>query len=323
MKSKKIKTTTRTVFLFVTLLCSVMLSTVVAAEERVRSTPVYTTVSVQQPEKITFPSTDSDLCNEKPTMLDGYLFRPEGKGPFPAIVGLHGCSGLLTHRGKLTRNVLGWGQRLAGLGYVVVFPDSFNPRGASEVCTRKDRAGFAPEKERTKDTYGALLWLQSQPFVRKDRIGLMGWSHGGSTLLAAIYAPLPQAAASDFRVAIAFYPGCTRSARNYNWQPRAPLTILIGNEDDWTPAPPCQSLIERSKSRGLKADIVVFPDAHHGFDAPDSPIKTRTVANNGRSDGIVTVGTNPKARVAVLELVPTILEQYLRDPKGSATNITR
>jgi dienelactone hydrolase len=55
------------------------------------------------------------------TLLDGYLFRPEGNGPFPAIVALHGCSGLISKRGKLNARFLDWGRLLAGPWVMLFF----------------------------------------------------------------------------------------------------------------------------------------------------------------------------------------------------------
>jgi dienelactone hydrolase len=271
-------------------------------------------ISSNKPEKITFASADGDLLDGKPTLLDGYLFRPEGKGPFPALVALHGCSGLFTKRGTLNARFSDWGRRLAGLGYVVLFPDSFNPRGISETCTRRDRSGFSPHKERSRDAHGALLWLQTQSFVQKDRIGLIGWSNGGITLLAIIDSSLEKEGTEDFRVAVAFYPSCTSFSKNQNWRPRIPLTILIGEEDDWTPASSCKALVARAKKSGYPADIVTFPNAYHDFDHPDLPLKTRTgLAFTVNKEGTAKVGTNQAARAAAIELVPKILEQYLKE----------
>ncbi len=175
------------------------------------------------------------------TLLDGYLFHPEGNGPFPAIVALHGCSGLFTKRGKLNSRFLDWSRCLAGLGYVVLFPDSVNPREISEACARKDRSGFSPHRERPRDANGASLWLETQSFVNRDRVGLMGWSNGGTTLLATIASSFKKESGEDFRVAVAFYPGCTSFTKSHNWRPRIPLTILIGEKDNWTSAASCRS----------------------------------------------------------------------------------
>ena len=126
-------------------------------------------VAESGPERVQFPSNDADLTGGSPTIIDGYLFKPEGQGPFPALVALHGCSGLFTQAGGFQKRDWDWAKRLQSLGYVVLFPDSLTPRGIEEICTRKDIGGAMPFRERPRDAYGALRWLQSQPFVRKDR----------------------------------------------------------------------------------------------------------------------------------------------------------
>jgi poly(3-hydroxybutyrate) depolymerase len=60
-----------------------------------------------------------------PTTLRGYLFKPTGPGPFPAVVGLHGCGGLLNKQGEIVSRETTWADLLTARGYVVLFPDSF------------------------------------------------------------------------------------------------------------------------------------------------------------------------------------------------------
>lgn len=261
-------------------------------------------------EKVTFPSEDQGK-DGTPTILEGYVFRPDGPGPFPAIVALHGCGGLFTS-GRMNARFADWGKRLAALGYLVLFPDSFSPRGIREVCTRRDRSGFSANRERVRDAEGALHWLQSQAVVQGDRIGLMGWSNGGTTLLATIGALVKNDGRDDFRVAIAFYPGCSNFMKKSHWQPRLPLTIFIGEADDWTPAASCKALVDRASSQGCRAEIVTFPNAYHDFDHPGLPLKTRQgLAFTANDQGSARVGTDPEGRVVVLELVPKLLARYL------------
>lgn len=263
------------------------------------------------PEKVTFPSEDQDYTGAAPTILDGYVFRPEGPGPFPAIVALHGCGGLFT-AGRMNGRFADWGQRLAALGYLVLFPDSFTSRGVDQVCRKKDRSGFSANRERVRDAEGALHWLQSQTMVQRDRIGLIGWSNGGTALLATIGALAKNDGSDDFRVAIAFYPGCTNFMKKSHWQPRLPLTIFIGEADDWTPAASCKALVQRANGQGRQAEIVTFANAYHDFDHPDLPLKThKGLAFTAGGQGIARAGTNPEGRAAVLELVPKLLAQYL------------
>src|SRR5260370_13809872 len=123
-----------------------------------------------------------------PTELAGYLFRPNGPGPRPAIVFMHGCGGLFsrTTNAILSRETA-WRQQLVDKGFVVLMVDGFTPRDTVEMCSRtsfKERLYL----RRPGDAYAALLYLQAQSFVVRDRIGLMGWSDGGGAVLLAVAA---------------------------------------------------------------------------------------------------------------------------------------
>ena len=129
-------------------------------------------------DKVSFASNDTDLTRGNPTRLDGLLYRPDGDGPFSAIVLMHGCGGLYDRNGDVNARHDDWARRFHKLDYVVLHVDSFTPRGEREICTQKGRK-IAPGRERARDAYGALLYLQGLAFVRPDRIGVMGWSNGG------------------------------------------------------------------------------------------------------------------------------------------------
>ena len=124
------------------------------------------------------------------------LFRPEGVGPFPAVVVLHGCDGVGPHYRD-------WARRLVNWGYVALLVDSFGPRGVREVCNKGRKV---PPEARAEDAFAARDWLAGQDFVRAGRIGVIGFSHGGWTVLKAVLA----AAARDgapIQAAEAYYPG--------------------------------------------------------------------------------------------------------------------
>ncbi len=271
-------------------------------------------------ERVSFPSLDGDLTGGHPTAIPAVLYRPRGTGPFPAVVAMHGCGGLFRfsgkHKGEVVERNADWAERLASDGFVVLLPDSFGPRGVHESCTVKDRP-VDSRRERPRDAYGALVWLQSQPFVKPDRIAILGWSNGGGTVLATVASDFPGRPATlakgDFRAAVAFYPGCSdpkasRSARD--WRTRIPLMILNGEADDWTPAAPCQGLVSAAVSRGEPVELHLYPGAYHDFDAPDMRVHERTGlarAPTGRAH----VGTNPAARADALKRVPEFLHAKL------------
>jgi dienelactone hydrolase len=229
-------------------------------------------------------------------MLNAVLFRPDGQGPFPAVVALHGCSGPNDRSGNLSPIYLAWGERLAANGYAVVFPDSFGSRGAGPQCRVRER-GIRARVERVTDANAARRWLQEQPWVKKDRVSLVGWSHGGA---AALWAVRARANAKDnrpdFRSAIAFYPGC-RWPGERAWSARVPTLILIGRADDWTPASACETMVAGARGRSARVEIVTYPGAHHRFDHPNLPLSERTgLAYTPDNSGKAHVGTDVAAR---------------------------
>jgi dienelactone hydrolase len=255
---------------------------------------------------VAFPSRDGDLtADHSPTTIDGYLMLPDGAGPHPAVILLHGCGGLFAHRGDLTARHRDWAERLVAQGYVVLLPDSFGPRHVDEICSN-DKPTVRPGHERARDVYGAMEFLATRAEVDASRIALLGWSNGGSTVLEAIAARTrarPAGLAHDARVAIAFYPGCKHVLANTNWLPPAvPLHVLIGAADDWTPAAPCVELVDHASAAGGVVDLVVYPGAYHDFDDPDTAIHVRQNIATTASH-VATVGTNPAARADAIARV--------------------
>jgi dienelactone hydrolase len=228
--------------------------------------------------------------------LSALQYRPRGDGPFPAIVLLHGCSGMYTASGDVTPSHRRWAELLADDGYVALLVDSFNPRGHRSICVQQKRT-ILESRERVEDAYAAARWLTAQPYVAAGRIGLLGWSNGGTGTLYSMRSASRMEPA--FRGAVAFYPGCrtlSRSAPAY--RPYAPLLILIGEADDWTLAEPCKELSSITGNEGAVVNIVTYPGAHHSFDRVGLPVRYRpNVRNLNKPDRLgATVGEHPQAR---------------------------
>ena len=265
------------------------------------------------------------------------LLKPDGPGPFPAIVIMHDCSGLGARSSGAPYR---WGRELVGLGYVIVSPDSFTTRGhAGGVCTdpSPSRNEVSPNR-RVHDAYATLAHLRTLPFVDGSRVGLMGGSHGGSTTLASMVAPerdkepLARENRAGFAAAVALYPGC--AARMGDWRtvrqagaggpitdyvgvykPVAPMLILIGENDDWTPAEPCRKLTEVARQAGYAVAIKVYPGAYHGFDS-NNPVRydpARVNANSPSGRG-ATTGGDPKAWEDSFREVTAFFGQHLMKP---------
>ncbi len=264
-------------------------------------------------ERVTFVGEPHD--GRAVARLDGVLVVPPGTGPFPALVMLHGCTGLRTGTGAIQGKLRFWAEHLRELGYVSLLVDSFTSRGIDEVCT--GRHMLSPVRDRADDARGALRYLQSRPEVRADRIGLLGWSNGAAATLSVLFDR--GSAERDFRAAVAFYPNCNRKyPGGPEFRPYAPLYVLVGALDDWTPAAPCMALVERARAAGAPIAIKVYPDAHHAFDAPSTPIRYRPeVKNHNKQDGDsgATVGTDPAARADAIAEVARFLAAELAAPR--------
>lgn len=240
--------------------------------------------------------------------LMAQLFRPDGKGPFPAVVALHGCAGLMGRNGKLSPRHQDWADRLVAQGFVVLFPDSFASRGAGAQCRTRTRV-TRPSRERVDDAFAAKAFLQAQPYVKAAAISLLGWSNGASSVLYTVDTRRrPPVGLPDFARAVAFYPGCRVPAERGNWHARLPLTILIGGADDWTPAKPCQDLAAAAKTGGEPVSIVVYPGAFHDFDHPHLKVHVNEgLAYTAEGEGIAHSGTDPAARTDAVARVPQLL----------------
>jgi len=264
-----------------------------------------------------FETIEIAVGGPRPATIRAYLLRPLAAAsapiPGPAIVAMHGCGGLLTSKGALMARERDWAERLAAAGYTVLLPDSFNPRGYRQICTISGSDRPIRPGQRAYDAAAAAAWLQQQPFVDKSRLGLIGWSNGGSTVLAAVDGSQKSEAAAYFRLAFAFYPGCRPARERAGYTPSVPLTILIGSDDDWTPPAPCRELAQQ---HGLR--LIEYPGAVHGFDAPDTPRRTRTgVGLSVRGDGSVQIGTDPAGRAAAITEVMTALAKVFATPHAA------
>jgi dienelactone hydrolase len=257
-------------------------------------------------EPVTFRNPDG-------TEISALYEAPGGRGRHPAVVLLHGCGGRDRANGTLLPRHEEWAEMLLARGYAVLLPESFASRGQGAQCGVRDRA-ILPRRERRADAIGARAWLAARPEIDPARIALLGWSHGGSTTLWAADAP-------GFAAFVALYPGCTAVGREARWAPAAPLLLLIGEADDWTPAHACRAL---AAAAGPRVTYVEYPGAFHGFDAPGQTVRLRTgLAFSVRGDGTAHIGTDPAARADAQRRVPEFLDGLLKGSGASARRPNR
>jgi dienelactone hydrolase len=187
--------------------------------------------------------------------LSAELDAPEGTGPFPAVVLLHGSAGPSHFWGNV------WAERLVRWGYTALQVDSFGARGFAQGI--KGSPFAVSPQTRAADAHAAKNYLAKLPNIDGERIAVMGMSHGGWAALASVENRNRNTPprARPFRAAVALYPYC----RTLLYGLDAPLLILIGGLDELTPAYRCEQmgLIGASAHR---VTLRVYPDATHSFD---------------------------------------------------------
>ncbi|MBR0702310.1 dienelactone hydrolase family protein [Bradyrhizobium diazoefficiens] len=227
-------------------------------------------------------------------VLHAQLYKPEGAGPFPTVIALHGCGGLGGHSDSILPRYRDWAERLLRAGNAVLWPDSYGSRELGPQCRVKE-IHVKARRERVADIAASRAWLMKQSWVARDRVSLMGWANGASALLWAVR---PQSAARDlgpdFRAAVAFYPDCRISA-GLGWSTRVPTLVLIGADDDVSSPPACRQMVEGAHGRSALARIVVYPGAYHDFDRANTPLHAAG-SNDAGAPERGHLGTNAEAR---------------------------
>ena len=242
-----------------------------------------------------------DIASSSGT-LRAELYKPEGDGPFPTVIALHGCGGLAGHSEPVLPRYRDWAEQLVKNGRAVLLPDSYGSRGLGPQCRVKERR-LTARRERVADILAARQWLMQQPWVAHDRISLMGWANGASALLWAVRPQLSRRGLEpDFRSAIAFYPNCQLSA-GLGWSARVPTLLLIGAKDDVSSPPACRQMIDGARGRSALTRIVVYPGAYHDFDRPNLPLQAAATSSDAAAPERGHLGSDPDARADSEKLV--------------------
>ncbi len=241
--------------------------------------------------------------------ISGLIYKPDGIGPFEAVVMLHGAGGIFPYQ-------LDWARQLRDEGYVVLFVDSYCKRKLlcehdspdNDPKRRKavNRWKEIPPPQRGADAFGAFEYLAQQNFVKKDQISLMGFSWGATSGLMGIdprvinmFSPTN----GGFHSLVAVYPNSKywkEMMRGRMWREIAdvnitiPTLMLAGEKDEAESIDVYKELQQSAERNSYPLTVVVYPDSYRKFDEKrakhsvtvNNVTLTKAYNNNAHEDSI-------------------------------------
>jgi carboxymethylenebutenolidase len=199
--------------------------------------------------------------------LPAFLARPSADGPHAALIVVMEAFGLNEHIKNVT-------SRLAENGYVALAPNLYHRAGG--VSVGYDNLPQAirlmnglNDEQILADAAAAIDYLQQQPFVAADRIGMTGFCMGGrATFLVACHNPAIKAAVPFYGGGIA---GGEKPPLDHAGKLEAPMLLLFGEKDAFIPLEQVRTIKQRLADLGKQAETVVYEGADHGFFCDERP----------------------------------------------------
>jgi carboxymethylenebutenolidase len=205
----------------------------------------------------TFGATAKDVSYKSgDDTVRGIVYTPQGKGPFPGIVVIHEWWGLNDW-------VKGQASKLADQGYVTLAVDLYRGKVATTPEVAHELMRGVPEDRVKRDLHAAVVFLGSQSNVNKNRLGSIGWCMGGGYSLDVALQE----------------PSLTADVINYGHLATEPESLakinasilgIFGGKDQGIAVEDVKKFEQALKKQGKKVEIVIYPDAGHGFQNPNN-----------------------------------------------------
>ena len=228
---------------------------------------------------VSFPNAPLGANDLDVLEIAGVLAKPEGNGPFPAVVILHACGGVMQHINA------GWTSYLNSIGYAALAVDTFGSRGYGK-CPNPI---WSASTFFVKDAYGALDYLAKQAFIDASRVAVIGFSVGADHINNSLIPWRVRGPGErDFKAAIAFYGRC-RSIGLYP-EGSIPLMEVIAEGDKNTYSVGCSHLNSRIQ-------VHMIAGAHHAFDSPEYNGKTDSAGNHMQYSAAATKEAREHTRI--------------------------
>lgn len=238
------------------------------------------------PELISFPTFDQ--ADGKTREVPAFVFRPEGEGPHPVMIHIHGGPES-QYRPYFSPT---FQYLVAELGMVVIAPNVRGSNGYGKSYLKLDN-GF--KREDSVRDIGALLdWIETQPDMDAQRVVVRGGSYGGYMVLASLVRYSNRLAAGIESVGISNFVTFLENTQPYRQDLRRaeygderhpemrahleaisplnqvekinrPLLISQGANDPRVPASESEQIYAALKAEGIPVWYVLAEDEGHGF----------------------------------------------------------
>lgn len=218
------------------------------------STPVTLTVDAAA-NRATYKSSGVDVS--------GYFYKPQGTGPFPAVLVLHGKSGLI----EACRSYASW---LASHGYVAFAPDYFTPIGMT--AEKFSVSFYTTSIDPAREVLGnGLEALKSLSYADAKRLGVVGFSLGG-------YITFIMASRDDVKGIVSYYGAYAPTLRASRYpladiiaQIRVPVLMFHGDKDEAAPIADFETARSLLTNNSKQYEYTIYPGVGHAFDIQGSP----------------------------------------------------
>jgi dienelactone hydrolase len=279
-------------------------------------------------EKIVIPSvTPASLSvllrHEAPAVIVSgeLLLPPQAAGPLPAMILKHGSGGMAGAGGA---NVRRWAAALNAWGMAALIVDSFAPRGLTETATDQ---GTLSSWADVADALAALKILGADPRIDRTRIGVIGWSRGGTVALETVLETVRKSVIADdlkFAAHVALYGAAVTQFRDRATD-RSPMLFLHGEADDYVPIAPVREFAAWAQSMGNPVSVVGYPGTYHDFDVEGGfDGLSRNVQVFAKCDLVTDVSSGRVMRMnhePVTATTPDAVRAYLRDCVGHGAHL--
>ncbi|WP_342162783.1 dienelactone hydrolase family protein [Methylobacterium sp. SD21] len=250
-----------------------LMSGLTLATTRVEAQVIHTDAEGIEAGEVAIPAGDGPM--------PAYRAVPKGEGPFPVILVVEEIFGVHDYIKDICR-------RLAKAGYCAVAPELYARQGDLSKMTDVKQIiaeviSKTPDAQWIADLDATVAWATSAAKGDGQRLGVMGWCRGGRAVW------LYDAHRTDLKAAVAWYGPVggertaiqPRTAGDVAGEIHAPLLALYGGADTGIPVASVEAARDAAKAAGKSVELVVFPEAPHGFHADYRPSYRKEAAEDG------------------------------------------